>query len=419
MKFKLGLMSSCLFTSLLINAQNYVPTTTTLNNKLMFGYQGWHATPNDGADNNVWRHWFGRNSPDSAAANFDVWPDMREYPKDVQEETNMTMPNGAKATLYSAYKYGAVDLHFKWMKEHDLDGVFEQRFLSDIRPGGGRKHFNQVVLNVQKASEKYKRVYCIMYDITGAGPNWKQTLISDWKFLVDSFNVTKGKSYLHHKGRPLLAIWGMGFSHNQFATFSQCDSLMDWFHVGAEKKYQATIMGGINDNWLTHSSDWKAVYDKMDIISPWAVGRYRDDASADLFNQRAVVPDKAYCDSKKIDYMPVIFPGFSWYNMHKGRTPFNQIPRRGGNFLWHQSYNVLNAGVNMVYVAMFDEVDEGTAMYKLAPTAAERPVNGRFISADLDGNSLPSDWYLQLAAATSNILRGKAKNSETIPIKPK
>ena len=399
------------------NAQNYIPDTKTLDKKVLFGYQGWHATPNDGAGNNVWRHWFGRNSPDSAVANFDIWPDMREYPKDVLEETNMSMPDGRKAALYSAYKYGAVDLHFKWLKDHNLDGVFQQRFISDIRQGGGRKHFNQVVLNVQKASEKYKRVYCIMYDITGAGPNWKQTLIADWKFLVDSFKVTKGSSYLHHDGRPLLAIWGMGFSHNAFATVSQCDSLMEWFHQGAEKKYQATIMGGINDNWLTHTSDWKAVYDKMDIISPWAVGRYKDDAGADLFKQRAIVPDKAYCNQKKIDYMPVIFPGFSWHNLRRGRTPFNQIPRRGGNFLWHQSYNALSAGVNMIYIAMYDEVDEGTAMYKLAPTAAEKPVNGKFISADQDGIPLPSDWYLRLASATADILRGKAKNRETMPIK--
>jgi hypothetical protein len=85
-----------------------------------------------------------------------------------------------------------------------------------------------------------------------------------------------------------------------------------------------------------------------------------------LFKQRAIVPDKAYCDQRKIDYMPVIFPGFSWYNMHRGKTPFNQIPRRGGNFLWHQSYNAISAGVSMVYIAMYDEVDEGTAMYKLA-----------------------------------------------------
>jgi len=399
------------------NAQKYVPSTTTLNNKVMFGYQGWHATPNDGSNNHVWRHYFGGRTPDAANADFDPWPDMREYPDDVQEATNMKYPDGSPAKLYSAYKYGVVDLHFKWMMEHYLDGVFEQRFVTDIKSRGGARHFNQVVRNVKQASEKYKRVYCIMYDISGAGPNWKKDLIADWKFLVDSLEVTKGKSYLHHNGRPLLSIWGLGFDHTKpFAPVEQADSILDWFHHSAEKKYQATIMGGVNDNWQTQGDDWKAVYNKMDIISPWAVGRFGDDKGADKFRDRTVVPDKAYCDAHKIDYLPVIFPGFSWYNLRHGKSPFNQIPRRGGAFYWHQSYNVINAGVNMIYIAMFDEIDEGTAMYKIAPTAAERPANEKFLSLDADGIALPSDWYLQLAQATSNILRGKAKNEYDWPL---
>ncbi len=401
-----------------VKAQNYVPTTNTLDKKLMFGYQGWHATPNDGAGNNVWRHWFNRNSPDSGNANFDVWPEMSEYPGNTLEATNMLYPDGSKAMLYSAYKYETVDVHFKWLKEHQLDGVFEQRFLSDIRGEGGRRHFNQVVLNVKKASEKYQRVFVIMYDITGAGKNWKETLVSDWKFLVDSLRVTNSKAYLNHKGKPLLAIWGFGFTHNAFATAQQVDSLLNWLHTDAEKKYQASVMGGVNDDWLTHSAEWKAVYDQLDVLSPWAVGRYRDDATTDKFRDRAVVPDIKYCAEKKIDYLPVIFPGFSWYNLRRGRTPFNQIPRRGGDFYWRQSYNVINAGAKMIYVAMYDEVDEGTAMYKLAPGAAKKPANGKFISADQDGQNLPSNWYLMLASATSNILRGKEKNTSVIPITP-
>jgi len=397
-------------------AQKYVPTTTTLNGKVMFGYQGWHATPNDGSGNNVWRHYFGGNSPDAKNADFDVWPDMREYPDDVTEATNMHYPDGKPAKLYSAYKYGAVDIHFKWMMEHELDGVFEQRFISDVRSRGGRRHFNQVVRNVQKASEKYKRVYCIMYDISGAGPNWKKDLIKDWMFLVDSLHVTTGKSYLHHNGKPLLSIWGLGFDHTTpFASVAQADSLLDWFHKNAPAKYQATIMGGINDTWTTNVNEWRAVYNKMDIISPWAVGRFGDSRGADRFRDRSVIPDKAYCDAHNIAYMPVIFPGFSWYNLRHGKSPFNQIPRNYGAFYWHQSFNVINAGVKMIYIAMFDEIDEGTAMYKAAPTAAERPAGEKFLSLDQDGIELPSDWYLQLAQATSNILRGKAKNEEYPP----
>lgn len=395
--------------------KEYVPDPSTLNHKVMFGYQGWHATPHDGSGAAVWRHWFGKSTPDSANADFDVWPDMREYPADVQEETNMSYPDGSKAKLYSAYRYGAVDTHFKWMKEHGLDGVFEQRFISDIRTAGGRRHFNQVVLNVKTASEKYKRVFCLMYDISGAGPNWKTALVNDWKYLVDSLGITRSKRYLQHNGKPLLAIWGIGFDHTRFATVAQTDTLLDWFHHNAEKKYQAAVMGGVNDNWLGHTAEWKAIYDKFDVLSPWAVGRYRDDAGADLFRDRAVRPDKVYCDAKKVGYMPVIFPGFSWYNLRHGRTPFNQIPRRGGDFYWHQAYNVLQAGVQMVYIAMYDEVDEGTAMYKIAPTAAEKPAHGKFLSADQDGIALPSDWYLTLAGATGAILRGERPLTPRIP----
>jgi hypothetical protein len=397
-------------------AQKYVPTNTTLNGKVMFGYQGWHATPYDGSGNNAWRHYFGGSLPDAKNADFDVWPDMREYPDDVTEATNMHYPDGKPAKLYSAYKYGAVDVHFKWMQEHELDGVFEQRFISDIRGKGGRRHFNQVVRNVQKASEKYQRVYCIMYDISGAGPNWKKDLMNDWMFLVDSLNITKGKSYLHHNGKPLLSIWGLGFDHTTpFAFVAQADSLLDWFHKNAPAKYQATIMGGINDTWMTHGDDWKAVYNKMDVISPWSVGRYNNWAAADRFAKTKIVPDKAYCDAHNVAYMPVIFPGFSWYNLRHGKSPFNQIPRLYGSFYWRQSFNAIKAGVNMIYIAMFDEVDEGTAMYKAAPTAAERPAAEKFLSLDQDGIELPSDWYLQLAQATSNVLRGKAQNDSATP----
>lgn len=395
----------------------YVPDPTTLNKKVMFGYQGWFAAPGDGSGFGYWKHWFRSNKPDSGFATFDFWPDMREYPAEVQHATDMKYPDGSPAKVYSAYHYGVVDLHFKWLQEHDLDGVFQQRFVTELKSRGGANHFRQVVQNVKKASEKYERVYCIMYDISGAGEQWKEIIERDWKYLVDSLEVTKGKSYLHHAGRPLVAIWGLGFNHTTFASAAETDSLLDWFHKGAEKKYRATIMGGLNNTWLHEHHEWKPVYDKLDVISPWSVGRYKDHAGADKFKDTAVVPDQAYCKQHKIDYMPVIWPGFSWYNLRNGKTPFNQIPRNGGNFYWRQSYNVISAGVNMVYIAMYDEVDEGTAMYKLAPTAATKPVNAKYLSLDQDGIALPADWYLRLAGATSQIVRGKAANVATIPIK--
>ena len=67
---------------------------------------------------------------------------------------------------------------------------------------------------------------------------------------------------------------------------------------------------------------------------------------------------------------------------------------------------------------MFDEVDEGTAMFKLAPTAAQLPAQGSFVPLNVDGVTLPSDWYLRLANEASKMLRSEAPLRSTIPIAP-
>lgn len=65
----------------------------------------------------------------------------------------------------------------------------------------------------------------------------------------------------------------------------------------------------------------------------------------------------------------------------------------------------------MAYVAMFDEVDEGTAIFKVTNTP---PTQARF--ATLDG--LPTDWYLRLTGEGSKVIRGERKATEKPPIEP-
>ena len=112
----------------------------------------------------------------------------------------------------------------------------------------------------------------------------------------------------------------------------------------------------------------------------------------------------------------MVFPGFSWHNLHEGEL--NQIPRRGGRFYWRQVYNAIDAGAVMIYGAMFDEVDERTAFYRLAPTTAELPVEGSFVPLDIDGEVLPADWYLQLAGEATRMVRGELPITSTRPIDP-
>jgi hypothetical protein len=274
-----------------------------------------------------------------------------------------------------------------------------------------------VAVNVRVGAETYGRVFAIMYDISGYSTN---TLVSkltnDWLYLVNTQRVTNSSAYLHHNSKPVVAIWGFGFS-GRSDTPQQAQQAIDWFKAAG-----CTVMGGLPTHWRTLTGDaqtnpaWSNVFRSFDVISPWSVGRYGDNNGADSFRVNQIVPDLADCTSRSIDYLPVIFPGFSWANLNNG--PFNQIPRNGGNFYWRQAYNAVRSGCTMVYGAMFDEVDEGTAMYKCAPTTAQLPAQGTFVPLNIDGYNLGSDWYLRLADQAGKMLRGEIPVTSTIPITP-
>ncbi len=70
----------------------------------------------------------------------------------------------------------------------------------------------------------------------------------------------------------------------------------------------------------------------------------------------------------------------------------------------------------MIYNAMFDEVDEATAMYKIAATVNDQPAGVDLVSMDADGLNLPNDWYLRLAGAATQMLRGDIPLTSDIPI---
>ena len=119
--------------------------------------------------------------------------------------------------------------------------------------------------------------------------------------------------------------------------------------------------------------------------------------------------------------MPVMWPGFSWHNLKKHKDPApppNSIPRLGGRFLWAQAYQfAADANINTIWMAQFDEVDEGTAIFKLAKDQSAVP-EGTWLTLDADGESLPEDWYLKLAREAQKMLAGKIPLSKKIPIKP-
>jgi len=110
-------------------------------------------------------------------------------------------------------------------------------------------------------------------------------------------------------------------------------------------------------------------------------------------------------------YLPVIYPGFSWDNLQQLPPGTSKIPRLGGDFLWKQFYDARNLGLDMAFVAMFDEVDEGTAIFKVSNTP---PTQAYFVTYE----GKPGDWYMRLAAEGTKVLMGERPNAATIPISP-
>ena len=206
------------------------PDASTLVGKHMLGYQGWFACPDDGTPEGRWLHWFSTSQPGPPRLSFDAWPDMREYPEHVLCEAPLTLADGSSARLFTSYKPATVELHFRWLGEAGLDGVFVQRFMSELLRSPARRQWrNKVTEYVRAGAEAHQRVFAVMYDTSNTdAPTSFPELIADWEHLVDTVGLTDSDRYLRHRGRPLVAIWGARFyrSHRRPRTSARVAELL-------------------------------------------------------------------------------------------------------------------------------------------------------------------------------------------------
>ena len=114
--------------------------------------------------------------------------------------------------------------------------------------------------------------------------------------------------------------------------------------------------------------------------------------------------------------MPVVFPGFSWQNLKKSQgttSDLNSIPRLKGEFLWRQFYNAIDENVSTIYVAMFDEMDEGTCIFKVDDNPPSSTAS-QFTNYE----GLPNDYYLWLTGKAGEALRGEISLTSAQPSYP-
>jgi len=396
---------------------------STLTGKLIMGYQGWFNCPGDGTAVGWW-HWF--TGPDPTV---DFLPNAADYPTAEQCVTTMRDAAGNSVNLFSDANPATVETHFAWMRQYGLDGVALQRFAVDLLDAPTFEARNIVLANVRRAAEDNGRVFFVMYDLTGLPNSRLNTVTNDWKRL-ELEGITSSPAYLHHRGHPLLALWGLGFSGRSL-TPSDTLNLLKSLDQASAKYGGVTIMGGVPSFWRTGAVDassdprWWLVWRRLGVLSPWSVGRFDNDGSADVYSKAVWVQDLAATRALGVDYMQVLFPGYSFANTNRSLgqpDPIsNQIPRRCGRFYWRQVYDALGAGATMLYGAMFDELNEGTAMFKTLPQASEVPVDGippgySFVTLDADGCPLPSDWYLSLAGAATAALHSGTPPSPNLPL---
>lgn len=384
----------------------------SLDQKALMGYQGWFSCPGDGTEIRGWHHWLRGGRP-----LVEMWPDTREFDPDELYDSPWKLPDGSPARLFSSANPKTVLRHFQWMKAAGIDGILLQRFIGEVRDPRFAAFRNRVTRHAMAGAEATGRVFAIEYDMAASQ---SADVMADWKSLVDGLGVTRSPQYLQHRGKPVLCLWGPGFTHRE-GEAAEAQKLIDWLKTGAPERYRATVVGGVPAHWRTGTGDaksgaeWAAVFRSYDVISPWTVGRFADDAGAERYLRECVIPDIEETRRLGIGYLPVVFPGFAWHNLHQG--PFNQIPRRGGKFYWAQVANSVSAGASMLKIAMFDEVDEGTAMFKTAPDATFAPAGIQTLTLDADGAKLPPDWYLRLAGETSRLLRHEIPLSRELPLR--
>lgn len=228
-----------------------------------------------------------------------------------------------------------------------------------------------------------------------------------------------------HHGKPLVAIWGLGFPDRGYNIRNISIGKVIDFLKHDPQYGGCSVMLGVPTYFRMLEIDTASdlylhqLIESADIVMPWMVQRFTP--LLQFFDttryEEQVKADIAWCAEHHVGYAPCVYPGFSWYNMHgHGRGdnamiyPLNQIPRQKGRFYWSLISSAIDAKADMLYVAMFDEMDEGTAIFK----CSNHPPPG----VKLCGyEGMPTDHYLWLTGEAGKILRGEIPFTGQMPVR--
>lgn len=393
--------------------------------KSVAGYQAWFKT---GTATTGWTHWSGTTPPAANKTHFEIYPDVTEYlDADLAQTALANLANGTASKLFNSTNKAVIDTHFKWMKDYGIDGAAVQRFIGNI--GGAIINSpNSAATKIKEAAEANGRIFYICYDTSSSGmeATWDDIIKFDWVYNVEqNNNLTASPAYAKVGNKPVVQLWGTGMAGGKNpGTAAETIALIQFLQSRG-----CYVIGGLPRSWRTGNKDSKGtaqtstfpgdqenfepVYSAYNMISPWMVGRIRNNADSDNMVS-TMTGDKSYCHVRSISYMPVLFPGFAWSQWNNGDV--NWAPRNAGDFMWRQAYNIKNVGVSNMYFAMFDEYDEGTAIMKNATDWSMIPTDQYFLTSSADGIWCSSDFQLRVAGASVEMLKGTRATTAKVPI---
>ena len=200
----------------------------------------------------------------------------------------------------------------------------------------------------------------------------------------------------------------MGFNDGRKYGFPQTEAI-----IRGLKQMGYSIMVSVPGYWRTLNKDTEndvRLHQQIkmcDILLPWYVGRYNEQTFP-AFQQR-IIDDMRWAKANNIDFAPLCFPGFSWHNLHyPQKGPGEAIPRNKGSFYKKQLNFCVAHGAEMIYIAMFDEIDEGTAIFKIARKVPTPARGSNFVPLE---KGVKSDHYLKLTGKAAKKLKKKLKIS--------
>lgn len=179
---------------------------TSLQGKLIVGYQGWFVCPDATRQSSGWVHWM-----KDGKATVDMLPDTTDLSESEFCPTPWTSHTGKTIDVYSAQIPETVERHFAWMQEYGIDGVALQRFATELGDPARGPQIDRVLSNVQSSAERHNRSFFVEYDPTGTHDrDGISRVIADWVAL-EAHGTGKSVSYQQHRGHPVIGLFGLGF----------------------------------------------------------------------------------------------------------------------------------------------------------------------------------------------------------------